>query len=38
MFSVMSIKNNLTYFIVNQPTVIYDRSAGGVFLMAREAH
>lgn len=37
MFSVMSIKNNLTYFIINQPTVICDSSAGGVFLIAREA-
>lgn len=37
MFSVMSIKSNLAYFILEQPTVICDRCAGGMFLIAREA-
>jgi len=37
MFSVMSIKNNLAYFIPDQPTVICDTSAGGMVLIARAA-
>ena len=37
MLSVMSIKNKLVYFISEQPTVICDRSAGGLVLIARDA-
>lgn len=37
MFSVMSIKSSLAYFILEQATVICDRCAGGMFLIAREA-